>query len=245
MTTAADDYLTLLAETLLRLRDQGETLQGAGALVAQTLIDDGLVHVFGSGHSHMLAEELFYRAGGLGAVNPVLVDSLMLHANASLSTELERTPGLGTALFAGLQAVERDTLIVVTNSGANLVAIELATAARARGMAVIAIISRRHADSAGGRAGGATPLDALADVVLDNLGVPGDAAIAVPGLDRPMGPTSSVIGTAMVNAIALTAAGIAAQRGAPAAVFASSNVVGGDEANAGILDRYRGRVRSL
>ena len=245
MTTAADDYLTLLAETLLRLRDQGETLQGAGALVAQTLIDDGLVHVFGSGHSHMLAEELFYRAGGLGAVNPVLVDSLMLHANASLSTELERTPGLGTALFAGLQAVERDTLIVVTNSGANLVAIELATAARARGMAVIAIISRRHADSAVSRGGGATPLDALADVVLDNLGVPGDAAIAVPGLDRPMGPTSSVIGTAMVNAIALTAAGIAAQRGAPAAVFASSNVVGGDEANAGILDRYRGRVRSL
>lgn len=243
--TTATDYLTLLAETLLRLRAHGDLIDSASSLVAETLVDDGLVHVFGSGHSHMLAEEMFYRAGGLGAVNPVLVDSLMLHANASLSTELERTHGLGTALFAGLRATEHDTLIVVTNSGANLVAIELATCARELGMAVIAIVSRRHAESASGRGGGSTPLDALADVVLDNLGVPGDAAIAVPGLDRPMGPTSSVIGTALVNAIALTAAGIAADRGAPAAVFASSNVVGGDEANAGILDRYRGRVRSL
>ena len=76
-------------------RDQWPYIRTAAGFVTDTISSGGLVHVFGTGHSHMLAEELFYRAGGLAAANPILVESLMLHAGAENSTQLERRSGIG------------------------------------------------------------------------------------------------------------------------------------------------------
>ena len=86
------EYLSNLIELLTILRQDCQQVEEAAGLIAQSLQNDGLIHVFGTGHSHMLAEEMFYRAGGLGSVNPILEEDLMLHKNASRSTELERNP---------------------------------------------------------------------------------------------------------------------------------------------------------
>ena len=244
-------YLTDTALLLTRLaNEQQEPIAAAAQIVAETLVHDGLVHVFGSGHSHMLALEGFYRAGGLAAVDPLLVPSLMLHSNAVLSTALERTEGIGASLFADLQPGPHDSFILVSNSGGNRVAIELARSARQAGLAVIAIVSAAHARSAlalgaqPGHAQAANLID-LADVVIDNLGAVGDAATTVAGVAATMGPTSTVTGAAIIHAIAIEAAALAAAAGVTPAVFSSSNVAGGDARNAEAIARYRGRVRSL
>jgi uncharacterized phosphosugar-binding protein len=158
---------------------------------------------------------------------------------------MERTAGLGEVIFGRLGATADDTLLVVSNSGSNVIARELVECARATGMTTIAIVSRAHAESAASRGSGAPRIHDLADIVIDNLGRPGDAAIEVSGVQRPMGPTSTVIGTAIVNIIAMTAAHLAAERGVQPLVFTSSNVAGGDQANRAALERYRARVRSL
>ena len=239
------EYTRTIAAQLEGLRAQEDVIRRAADAVANTIAADGLLHVFGTGHSHMLAEELFYRAGGLAAINPVLIEGLLLHAGAELSTTMERTAGLGDVIFERLGATAADTLLVVSNSGANVIARELVERARAAGMTTIAIVSLAHARSAASRGSGAPRIDELADIVIDNLGVAGDAAVEVDGVERPMGPTSTVVGTAIVNVIAMTAAQLAAERGVQPVVFTSSNVAGGDEQNRAALERYRARVRSL
>lgn len=240
------DYIALLQSQLADLaQTQSDAVDAAAEVIAQTIAADGLVHIFGTGHSHLLAAEMFYRAGGLAAINPILVEGLLLHAGAELSTTLERVPGLGEVIFAKLGATSADTLIVISNSGANVVARELLGLAQALGMTVIAITSLAHATSAAARGGGALRLHELADIVIDNRGVPGDAAVAVPGIATPMGPTSTAIGAAIINGLAVSAAAKLAARGTAPVVFSSSNVEGGDAANAAALERYRPRVRSL
>jgi len=128
-----------------------------------------------------------------------------------------------------------DVLLVASNSGGNAVVSELARLARDRGVGVIAIVSRAHASSAAARAHADPNLRAIADVVIDNGGVTGDAAVTIDGLERKVGPTSTVVGSAAVNAIVAEAAERLVTRGIQPDVFLSSNVEGGDEANAGLL----------
>lgn len=237
-----DTARSLIGDLLER---QLPEIHKAGDLVAEAIRADGLIHVFGSGHSHMLAEELFYRAGGLAAVDPILYEDLMLHRGAVESTVLERVPGRGTDIFAALTVTPGDVLIVASNSGGNVVAADLARAARAVGMPVVAILSLRHAHSAGSLRGGVSALEGLADVVIDNGGVAGDASVNVPGVPVPMGPTSSVIGVAIVNAIAIRAAARAAELAVDVGVFGSSNMEGGDQRNRALIARYGDRVKSL
>lgn len=243
---AVTSYLEHAAALLARLADeQGAAISAAARLVADTLARDGIVHVFGSGHSHLLALEGFYRAGGLAAIDPMVTGSLMLHENAVLSTAFERTPGLGEALLNDCDPGDADLFILASNSGGNRVAIELAAGARARGLGVVAIVSGAHARSVDALQAQGQNLLGLADVVIDNLGETGDASQQVPGIPALMGPTSTITGAAIVHAIAIEAAQLAAEAGVVPDVFYSSNMAGGDARNAAAIERYRHRVRSL
>ncbi len=214
------------------LADEWPAIRRAAELVADAIGRGGVVHAFGTGHSHMLAEELFYRAGGLVRVEPILFEGLMLHAGARLSTHLERLPGLADALLADHPMPAGDVLVVASNSGGNAVGSALAARAREAGVAVVAIESVAHARSAGRRHKDIPRLDDLADVVIDNGGCPGDAAVAIDGLPTRVAPTSTVTGAAILNAMVAEAAGILVARGTPPEVYASANLDGGDEANA-------------
>jgi uncharacterized phosphosugar-binding protein len=193
----------------------------------------------------MLAEELFYRAGGLARVDPLLIDNLMLHESASLSTEIERQPGLAERLLDEHPMNAGDVLIVVSNSGGNLVSIELAQRAQELDVYVIALTSMRHATSAKARSHGGPRLHEIADLVLDNHGVVGDAAVSIPGIDRRVGATSTVVGAALLQALATETVALLVDEGIDPEVFSSSNTAGGDEINRVLLDRYRNQVKSL
>lgn len=212
----------------------------AAALLADTIAADGLVHVFGTGHSHLLAEELFYRAGGLAAIDPILVPSLMLHEGAIRSTELERTPGLTDEILADVTLSPADALVVVSNSGGNVVTHELAERCRDVGMTVVAIVSRRHAATKP-----TARLIALADVVIDNHGIAGDAAVTIDGVEPRVGPTSTVAGAAIVQALVAATVEELVTRGVEPEILRSANAPGGDAHNERVLARRRTRIRSL
>jgi uncharacterized phosphosugar-binding protein len=231
-------YLAATQDLIGRLLEaEWPKIAAAADLVADALERGGTIHAFGSGHSHILAEELFYRAGGLVRVHPILFEGLMLHASARLSTSLERMPGLAAALLDDHPIARGDVLILASNSGRNAVTSELAVAARRGGAKVIALTSLRHATSAVARESDVPRLHEVADVVIDNGGWVGDAAVEIDGFDRRVGPTSTVIGAAILNAVTAEAVERLVARGFVPDVYTSSNVEGGDAANAPFVQR--------
>lgn len=236
-------YLSTLKELLDKLDHDHERLVLAARWCADSIAGGGLVHVFGAGHSHMAAEEAFYRAGGLVPVNAVLVDWLMVHNGAARTTLLERQPGLGPVIV-GTEPVEAgDVFFVVSNSGRNPVPIEVAQAAKQRGAKVVALTSLEHSAAVTTRGGGSVKLTGVADLVLDTHAPLGDAAVAI-GDDVKVGGVSTVMNAVIIQTIVVATATMLAERGLQPPVFKSSNVDGSDEWNAEQLKRLR-RVPTL
>lgn len=201
----------------------------AARIVASCLQNGGLVHVFGSGHSHMLAEEVFFRAGGLAGIEPVLESSLMLHESALKSTRMERLPGYAAVIADDREIRQGDVLIVISNSGRNALPVELAEIARSRGIPVIAITSFEHSSRVQSRAPSGRRLFEVADVVIDNYAPYGDACVSIDGVRYPVGALSTVTGAALINAIVVGAVELLARSGHPPAVLASANMQNGEE----------------
>jgi uncharacterized phosphosugar-binding protein len=243
---AFTEYLDALLELLTRIRrDHSDQIRRAAELVADTLAIDGLVHTFGTGHIHLLAEEAFFRAGGLVAVNPIRDRRLMMLDGALVSTHAEREHGLARSILERHVVSRGDVAIVMSNSGRNAVPIEMALEMRARQAKVIAITSLSHSHRVSSRHRSGKRLFELADVVLDN-GVPeGDALVAIRGLDRPMGPGSTVSGAALMNAVFVEAAAIASARGLSTSVLRSANLDEGDRELAASLEPYVNRIPAL
>ena len=181
------------------------------------------MHTFGTGHSHLLAEEPFYRAGGLAPVNPIQDDRITLSRSALASTAAERQDGLAAEILAQHDVRLEDAAIVISNSGRNAAPVEAALWFKERGIPVIALTSLTHSRSVTPRNRAGARLCDVADVVLDNCGVPGDAAVEVAGLAQPMGPTSTAVGSALLHAAFIAAAEQLTQEGVPPVVFPSAN----------------------
>lgn len=243
--SAGQRYLSGAIDVLEQIAThQWQSIHAGAQSIADTIAGGGLVHVFGTGHSHILAEEMFYRAGGLAAVNPILVESLMLHAGAEESTRLERLVGTAAAIFNDVPMKRGDTLIIASNSGGNAVCGEMARLAVDAGATIVAIISKRHAEVSGPRDDGSR-LAVVADILIDNHGAVGDASVTVEGHSRKVAPTSTVAGAAIVNAMVAEAVEILVGRGDSVEFFSSSNVDGGDAVNAALIARYGGVVSAL
>jgi uncharacterized phosphosugar-binding protein len=230
--SAGRRYLAVAEALVERLANsEWPRIDAAATVIAEALATGHVIHAFGSGHSHMLAEELFYRAGGLVRVRPILFEGLMLHVSAPLSTALERMPGLAGALFDDHPMVEGDVLLLASNSGSNTVAIELAQLARDAGVHTVALTSLGHATSPGSRGGSGPRLHEVVDVAIDNGGVVGDAAVDISGLATRVAPTSTVVGAAIIEALVAEVVERLVARGIVPEVYASSNVQGGDALN--------------
>ncbi len=194
----------------------------AAEAVCRALEDGRRFWAFGTGHSHTLVEEIFGRAGGLREVTPILEPSLMLHEGLEKSSLLERLPGLAATLLDVHPVQSGDVLLVISNSGRNPVPVEMAELARARGATVIALTSLAHSHAVDSRAPSGAKLWEVADIVLDNCGVPGDAVIAQE--PHPVGPTSTVIGALLLQALIVQVAATMAARGEPLDTYLSLNV---------------------
>jgi uncharacterized phosphosugar-binding protein len=240
----AREYATRIQDVLGRaLETELPAVRRAADLVATSFAAGGLCYVFGSGHSHMFAEEAFYRAGGAVRICPILKPAHMLHEGAVQSTVLERQSGHAESVLDGYRLDgARDVLIVASNSGANPLPVEVAQAAKARGLPLVAITSRRYAtsiDRPGPR------LHDIADVIVDNHCPPGDALVALgPGLPSA-GPSSTVVGLALLDAIIVEALGIQLRRGETPEVFMSANMPGAAEHNSESARRMSALVPHL
>lgn len=219
-------------------------IQNAGTALADTLEHDGLLYVFGCGHSHMLAEELFYRAGGLAAVSPIFESAAMLHEGAVKSSEIERLSGYAKWVFARYPVQKGDCFLVVSSSGINPFVIEMAQEAAARGARVIGISSFAYCEEASRQKDG-LHLPDVCEICIDNHVPHGDATVEVRTDGSKAGPVSTIASVAIANSIVLSACETLRARGIEPDVFRSGNLPDGDERNHDLIQRYQLRIKHL
>lgn len=219
---------------------QRDTLTIIAARMADCVARDDRILLFGTGHSHMLAEEGHYRAGGLANVVPMLESSLMLHESSIVSGKLERTSGIARPVFERYQPRAGEMIFIFSNSGVNCAPVEMALLAKEHGLISVAVCSLTYArvaplSSAGQR------LFEVTDYVIDNGGEQGDSLITLDGSPWRVGPSSTVINAFLWNALVTEVAFMLKARGTDIPVFKSSNLPGGAEHNAALLEKWRGR----
>jgi uncharacterized phosphosugar-binding protein len=240
----AQEYFNTVSDLLKKTaQTQMDTIDKAASMIADTMQKNGWLYIFGTGHSHMLAEEIFYRAGGMVRVKPILETGLMLHESASKSTELERLSGYADILLDEYGLKEGDTMIIISNSGRNSLCVEMASHAKARGVKTIALTSLTHSSQCTSRDKSGKRLFELADLVLDNGGCYGDACVAFG--NRMAAPSSTVVGAAILNALECAIIEEMENRNQPIELYSSSNIEGGSEINDQFIKKYKGEIKSL
>ena len=220
------------------IEGQRDRLQQVAAAMAETILRDGRIFTFGTGHSHMLAEEGHFRAGGLAPIIPIFLSALMLHESATLSGRLERMAGIAEPLLSRYDLQAGEMLFIFSNSGVNLLPVEMAIAAKSRGLSVVSICSMAYARLAPPSALGKRLFE-IADFALDNGGEPGDSLIAMEGMPWRVGPSSTVIGALLWNCLITETAFQLQAHSAPVPVYASANMPGAADHNAALLKRWQ------
>lgn len=240
------EYLRNIQKLLEKLENtQEQVIEQVAEVCADCIYNGGLLYFFGTGHSHMICEEPFYRAGGLASIYPILETDLMLHEGASKSSSYERLEGLGNVVVSHTPLGKGDVLFLISNSGRNCAIIDAALEAKKRGAVTVAITSMNHTLNVTSRHSSSLNLYQVCDFVLDNGGVVGDASVSLDGLPQKIAPTSSVIDITLVNLVLVNTVELLLQKGMTPPVFTSANTDQGDSANKNILETYKSRIPSL
>ncbi|MGW8374403.1 SIS domain-containing protein [Streptomyces sp. ODS28] len=241
----AGDFFDAAIGLLRTVRDAEEDrLAEAGKLIADTVADGGRVFAFGAGHSSLPAQDVVYRAGGLAVMNLLPVPGVVGVdvRPATLGSALERVAGLAGTVLDSSPARPGDVLIVISLSGRNALPVEMAMNARALGLKVVGLTSVAYAEGTKSRHTTGTFLKDHCDVVLDNHIAVGDAELASDAVGAPFAPASTVVTSAMMQAVVATAAGALAERGITPPLLRSGNVDGGHDWNAKVMDEYADRI---
>ncbi|WHY97883.1 SIS domain-containing protein [Peribacillus simplex] len=211
--------------------------------ISKAVMSDGIIHLFGSGHSHILTEEVFYRAGGLAAIRPIFVEDLMLFKGASRSSQLERQNDLSEKFMQDEDIRPGDVCIVISSSGVNPVPIDVATIAKEKGAFVIGLTSPEYAKSCPSRHKQKHYLHDVVDLVIDNHIAKGDTLLKSNNIS--FGSGSTVIGSVLLNMIFTQVIQTIIESGETPPVFLSSNIEGADEHNQKIIAKYKTRITQL
>ena len=231
------EYLDRITGLLAQIEmDEADVMARASEAVSDVICRDGIVHVFGCGHSHLPALDTFYRAGGLACVSPVLDEDLMLHDGAAKSSRMEKMSGIAAEVFRRHDVKPDDVMVVISASGKNAAPVEMLRAAKAAGVSTVAISSSAY------RAHGAVLLDE-ADIPIDCKVPHGDAVIDVG--DMKMGGLSTYASLFILNSVLIEGAKKALARGVEPPIYTSGNVEGGTAKNVALEERYFGRVKRL
>jgi uncharacterized phosphosugar-binding protein len=245
------DYLARCRDLVDRVELQTPAIQEAARWFAETILAGRMVHLFGSGHSRILVEEMWPRYGSFPGFNPIVELSLSFHnlvvgANGQRQAMfLENVSGLAERILRNYDLSPQDSALVVSSSGCNRVPIEMAEEFRRRGVRVVAIISREHSDASRSARDDGRKLQDFADLVLDTGAPVGDAMVRVPGLDTPVAPGSTVGGCLLVNSIKAEVAALLTAAGHPPSVLTASAVVGKERATALFEAAYDEHARRL
>ena len=245
------DYLDQCRSLLDTAVAQEETIAEAANLFAETILAGRMVHCFGSGHSRILVEEMWPRYGSFPGFNPIVELSLSFHnlvvgANGQRQAMfLENVHGLAARILRNYDLSPKDTALVASSSGCNLVPIEMAEEFKRRGVKVVAIISKAHSEASRSQRRDGRKLQDFADVVLDTGAPAGDAMIEVPGLETPVGPGSTIGGCMLINAIKVEVAALLTEAGKPPTVLTAPALVGNEKASQLFESAYDEHARRL
>lgn len=235
-------YLEKIISVLNKIKEtQTEKMAEASRMIAQTIKDDGIIYIFGCGHSHLIALDCFYRAGGLANVSAILDTDLMLHNGAAKSSKLEKMTGIAESVFERYCLSPKDVLITVSTSGKNAVPVEMAQTASKNGIKNISVVSSDYfADKKD-----APMLYECSDIYIDNCVPRGDAVMDIEGASAKMGSVSTAASSFIMQAILMEAAAIAGKDGTELPVYMSGNIDGGAEFNKSLINRYLPRIKHL
>ena len=235
-------YFEKNLQTLQKIHDtQQEKMMAAAQMAADTICKGGIIYIFGCGHSHLIAMDNFYRAGGLCNVCPILDSDLMLHDGAAKSSKMEKMQGLAENVFDRYCLTDKDCLFIISTSGKNAVPVEMAQLAAKHGIPTASVVSGAYFDDK-------TSLPKLyecTDIYIDNCVPNGDAVMEVPGCDTNMGSLSTVASAFIMQSVLLQAAAMAAEKGAKPPGYMSGNVPGGGEFNKALIKEYMPRIKHL
>ncbi|WP_226894834.1 SIS domain-containing protein [Oceanobacillus oncorhynchi] len=220
-------------------------MQKVSEVIADKINDGGVVYLFGCGHSHILTEEVFYRAGGLAPIYPILIDELMLHQGGAASSQKERKNRYVRPLLAEYSITKKDVLIVISTSGINPVPIDVALYGKEHGAVTVALTSTAYAEQQPSRHEDGLYLKDVCDYTIDNHVQVGDAMLSNSDTGIRFAPSSSVIGISILQAILAEVTDLLIKTGQVPPVFLSGNITGSDEHNKKLLDIYGKKVPLL
>ncbi len=231
------EYLKKIIENLESIeKEEATSLSAATRAVADTIKRDGLIFIFGCGHSHLPGLDAFYRAGGLANVSPMLDTDLMLHNGAAKSSRMEKMSGIAPEVFRRYTPSEKDMIFIFSASGKNQVPVEMAKAAKEKGVPSVGVSSSAYYEKGG-------CLHQYVDIAIDCKVPYGDACIEVGG--AKMGGLSTAAACFILNFCLIEGAKLALKEGTKPPIYLSGNIEGGRDHNIVLEDLYMGRVKHL
>lgn len=235
----------VLKQIQAQFSEEAESIELASQICAQSVMKKRLIHVFGCGHSQMFAMEVFYRAGGMVPVNALLIPHLALFPKAKLSTVQERVEGFVQEYLALENTDAADTMIIVSISGRNATSVDMALAAKAIGMKVIALTSQSFSSHVASRHSSKKNLKDVADVVIDIKCEAGDACLSMDGLTPRFTGTSTILGMSVMDGIMSRVVELCVEQGYNPPIYVSSNLDEGDEINKKYIKDYKDLIGCL
>ena len=249
-----DEYLDRSRGLLDTIGQQKTAIQQAAQWFSETILAGRMVHLFGSGHSRIMVEEMWPRYGSFPGFNPIVELSLSFHnlvvgANGQRQAMfLENVPGLADRILRNYDLSKQDSALIISSSGCNVVPIEMAELLQQRGVRVVALVTRQHAEASTSKRADGKKLTDFADLILDTGAPIGDAMLTIPGLDTPVAPGSTVGGAVLVNCIKAETARLLTEAGHPPKVLSAGVVVGAERAVTlfeGAYDEHAHRLAKL
>lgn len=232
----SEAYLEKCQTIIEVIRLQQEQIHHAADLFAATILAGRMVHVFGSGHSRIMVEEMWPRYGSFPGFNPIVELSLTFHnlvvgANGQRQAMfLENVPGFASKILRNFDLSDQDSALVISSSGTNIVPIEMAEEFQKKGIQVVALISQKHSEKSTSKRADGKKLSDFANIILDTGAPVGDAMIRIPGLEPPVSPGSTVGGAILVNSLKAEIAKRLTDAGQAPKVLAAASVVGAEKA---------------
>lgn len=242
--TAMNEYTSKIITLVKDIEESQSVSMGKAArMMADALKRDGIIYTFGTGHSHIIAEDVAYRAGGLVPVDAILEPSLTGHQQVHKSETMERVEGMAQVIFDYYGITEKDIIIVISNSGRNAAPIEMAQICQQHNVPVIALTSMSYTNNVTSRHSSGTKLFEHADVVIDNRTPFGDCLIELEDVSQPIGPGSGVTGLYILHALMVQTIECLKDDGFEPPIFRSGNLDGSDVYNKAFLEKYHGRIK--
>ncbi|MFA4640069.1 SIS domain-containing protein [Pyrococcus kukulkanii] len=233
---------TLLEKILI---EEKQAIEEAADLIVASIKEGGILHVIGAGHSAMAGEELFYRAGGLASVNPILDSDINISHGAQKSTAMEKIPGYARVLLESAGIRENDALLVVSTSGVNQFPVEAAMVGKEKKLKTIGITSVSYSKTLEPKNEYGKRLFEVVDVVIDNKVPPGDAVIKIGDLTTKVAPVSTITNCFIVNSLVIKVVEKLLNENITPPIWISAHLPEAKLHNSRLFKEYRERIKLL